>query len=185
MQCHRFLPVFLNSSFEDRMDDSRLSSSGTSSYKPQSDTRSSVPELADDTSIQVLSHLSDSEDQLTDHNEDEARQDAGSQPEPEVSVSMLDRLRAPILSDLARKRKVQSNPPVGMKRSKKGSNSAFAPRSFTPYDRVKEHPGEPLTVSTGKLFCSACREQLSVKSQVLKLHYKICQASEGERTLQD
>ena len=116
VQCQRFLPVFFNSSFEDRMDDSRLSS-------PQSDTqRSSVPELADDTSIQVLSHLSDSEDQLSDHNENhEARQDAGSQPEPEVSVSMLDRLRAPILSDLARKRKVQLNPPVGMKRSKKGS----------------------------------------------------------------
>ena len=123
MPYQRFLPVFFNSSFEDRMDDSRLSSSGTSGYKPQSDTqRSSVPELADDTSIQVLSHLSDSEDQLSDHNENhEARQDAGSQPEPEVSVSMLDRLRAPILSDLARKRKVQSNPPVGMKRSKKGS----------------------------------------------------------------
>ena len=43
----------LNSSFEDRMDDSRLSSSG---YKPQSDTTSSVPELADDKSIQVLSN---------------------------------------------------------------------------------------------------------------------------------
>ena len=104
------------------MDDSRLSSSG---YKPQSDTRSShdssVPELADDKSIQVLS-TSDSEDKLTDHNEDEARQDAGSQPEV---VSMLDRLRPPILLDLARKRKVQSNPPVGMKRSKKGSNSAL------------------------------------------------------------
>lgn len=86
----------LNSSFEDRMDDSRLSSSG---YKPQSDTRSSVPELADDKSIQVLSN-SDCEDQLTDHNEDEARQNAGSQPKV---VSMLDRLRAPTLSDLARK----------------------------------------------------------------------------------
>ena len=90
----------MNSSFEDRMDDSRLSSNG---YKPQSDTRSShnssVPELADDKSIHVLSN-SDSEDQLTDHNEDEAWQDAGSQPE---IVSLLDRLRPPILSDLARK----------------------------------------------------------------------------------
>ena len=156
------------------MDNSRLSSSDT--------YRSSVP---NDTSIQVLSHLSDSEDQLTDHHNEnhETYQDAGSQPEPEVSVSMLDRLRAPILSDLARNRKVQSNPPVGMKRSKKGSNSAFSPKSITPYDRVKEHPGEPLTVSTGKLFCSACKEQLSVKSQVLKLHMKSAKHQKGKERL--
>ena len=51
-----------------------------------------------------------------------------------------------------------------MKQSKKGSTSVFAPKSITPYDHVKEHPGEPLTVSTGKLFYSACREQLSAKS---------------------
>ena len=101
--------------------------------------------------------------QLSDHNEDE--------PQSQV-VSLLDRLKAPKASDLARKRRVQSNPPVGMKRSKKGKNSAFNnPKSITPYDRVKEHPGEPLTVTTGILFCSACREQLSLKSQVIKLHH--------------
>ena len=76
----------------------------------------------------------------------------------------MDRLKAPKASELARKRKVQSNPPVCMKRSKKGRNFAFAPKSITPYDRVKEHPGETLTVTTGTLFCSACREQLSESS---------------------
>ena len=35
---------------------------------------------------------------------------------------MLDRLKAPKASNLARKRKVQSNPPVGMKQGKKGRN---------------------------------------------------------------
>ena len=76
----------------------------------------------------------------------------------------------PKTSDLARKRKVQSNPPVDMKRSKKGRNSAFAPKYITPpYDHVKEHPGDDLTVTTGTLFCSACREQLSVKSQVINI----------------
>lgn len=116
-------------------------------------------------------------DQLTDHIERKARQDAGSEPEV---VSVLDRLKAPTLSDPARKRKVQSNPPVGMKRSNKGSNSAFVPKSITPYDRVKEHPREPLTMRTGKLFCSACREQLSVKSQVLKLHLKSAKHQKGK-----
>ena len=69
MQCQFFACKVLNLSFEDRMDDSRLSavsSSGPSGYKPLSDTRSSVPELPDDRSIQLLSN-SDSEDQLTDH----------------------------------------------------------------------------------------------------------------------
>ena len=142
----------------DHMDTSNSSArlSGSSCI-PQSDTRSSVPELADANSIQVHSS-SDSEDQLSDHNEDEAQ--------PEV-VSLLDMLKAPKASDLARKRKVQSNPPVGMKQS-------FAPKSITPYDRVKEHPGEPLTVTTGTLFCSACREQLSVKYTSHQASHKIC-----------
>ena len=107
-----------------------------------------------DSSIQVSSGY---EDQLSDH-----------EAQSEV-VSLLDRLKSPKASDLARKRRVQSNPPVGMERSKKGKNSALAPKSITPYDRVKEHPGEPLTVTTGALFCSACREQLSVKSHSVQL----------------
>ena len=119
-----------------------------------SDTRS---ELSN--SMQVPS--SDSEDQLS---EDEAQ--------PEVR-SLLDRLKAPKSSDLARKRKVQSNPPVGMKHSKKGRNSVFAPKSITPYDCVKEHPGEPLTVTSGTLLFSL---QIAAFSQVSshQASHKIC-----------
>ena len=85
-------------------------------------------------------------------------------------------LKAPRASDLARKRKVQSNPPVGIKQSKKGRYSAFA---ITPYDRVKEHPGEPLTVTAG----TACREQLLIKSQVIKLHIKSLKHQKGKERL--
>ena len=109
--------------------------------------------------------------QLSSGSENEEDADT-SNSQSQVVVSLLDRLRAPTLSDPSRKRKVQSNPPVGKKRSKKGGNSVFAPKSITPYDRVKEHPGECLTVSNGKLFCCGCREQLSIKSQVLKLHIR-------------
>lgn len=35
---------------------------------------------------------------------------------------------------------------------------------------MKEFPAEPLTVSHGNLFCSACREQLSLKRSILKNH---------------
>lgn len=131
---------------------------------------SSCSESSGHSSIQVLSS-SGYEDQLSDR-----------EAQSEV-VSLLDRLKSPKASDLARKRKVQSNPPVGMKRSKKGKNSALAPKSITPYDRVKEHPGEPLTVTTGTLFCSACREQLSVKSQVIKLHLKSAKHQKGKERL--
>ena len=92
MQCQFFTCEVLSSSIEDRMNDSRLSAVAI---------RSSVPELPDERSIQLLSN-SDSEDQLTDHNENEALQDVGSQPEV---VSLLDRLRPPQLSDLARNKK--------------------------------------------------------------------------------
>ena len=60
--------------------------------------------------------------------------DAGATDEASSTtvVSLLDRLRLPTPSDLARKRSVQSNPPVGRKRSKKGGSSVFAPKSISP-----------------------------------------------------
>ena len=69
-------------------------------------------------------------------------------------------------SDLTRKRKIDSNPPVGQKRPRGQGSSE--PKSVSAKDRVNEFPDECLTVSIlldiyavsrgGKLFCSACRE---------------------------
>ena len=99
-------------------------------------------------------------------------------------VSLLDRLRSPTPSDLSRKRSVQSNPPVGRKRSKKGGSSVFAPKSISPYyDRVKQHPGESLTLRNGKLFCSGCREEVSTKNCVLKQHIKSAKHQRGKERL--
>jgi len=77
----------------------------------------------------------------------ESDDDAGDTDEASsrTVVSLLDRLRSPTPSDLAIKRSVQSNPPVGRKRSKKGGSSVFASTSISPYDRVKQYPGESLT----------------------------------------
>ena len=44
------------------------------------------------------------------------------------------------------------------------------PKSVTPTSRVREFPGEYLTVSDGNLFCSACREPVSLKKSIIKLH---------------
>ena len=38
-------------------------------------------------------------------------------------------------------------------------------------------------MTTGTLFCSACREQLSVKSQVIKLHIKSVKHQKGKERL--
>ena len=87
--------------------------------------------------------------------------------EPQV-VSLLSRLRAPTASDLSRKRRVSTNPPVGTKRSKGSSSSD--PKSVSPTDWVKQYPDQQLTVSAGKLFCRACREELSLKKSVVSHH---------------
>ena len=70
-----------------------------------------------------------------------------------TQLTLLDRLKSPTLSDLARKRKLASNPanpPKGMKRGK-GAVS-HEPQSVTPSQRM---PGENLSVLSGKLFCTA------------------------------
>ena len=84
--------------------------------------------------------------------------------------SLLDKLCSPVPSELARKRKVLTNPPpVGQKRSRGGSSAATL-KSVSPQDRVREFSDDSLCVSAGKLFCRACREELSVKKSVVKNH---------------
>ena len=50
----------------------------------------------------------------------------------------------------------RSNPPKGLKKSK--GDVASEP-SVAATTRVKEFPGERLSVVCGKLFCNACREE--------------------------
>ena len=80
-------------------------------------------------------------------------------------VSLLSRLRSPP-SELVRKRKIRQNPPPP-KGVKQGKGSTVAdPKGVVPTDRVKAYPEEHLTVSNNKLiFCSACREEVSVKKK--------------------
>lgn len=57
---------------------------------------------------------------------------------------------------------------------------ASAPKSVSPHDRAKEYPGECLTVSSHKLFCIACREELTVKKSVVDLHCKSIKDARGK-----
>ena len=93
--------------------------------------------------------------------------------------SLLSHLRA---SDLARKRAVHRNPPPAGKRRSRG-RGANEPKSVTPRQRVSEHPGEWLTVSNKRLFCKACREELSLVSSVINNHLKSTKHQAGKERL--
>ena len=74
--------------------------------------------------------------------------------------SLLDRLKSPAMSELARKRKMKGTP---AKRKKISKGAVVAePLSVAPSKRIKEFPDEKLSVVSGKLFCTACRENLSL-----------------------
>ena len=84
--------------------------------------------------------------------------------------------------------KVKTNvPPVGATRSRCGSSVksfAYTPCSVTPRQQVAEFPGEFLDVSGGELFCTACREEISLKCQVIRLHVHSKKHMTGKECLQ-
>ena len=96
------------------------------------------------------------------------------------ATSLLNVLRAPRPSDLARKRKLRCNP--GKRKTTKTSSN-FDPKGVKPQDRVRKYPNDCLSVSNGKLFCSACREELSLKSSSLTNHLNSQKHKEGKEQL--
>lgn len=87
------------------------------------------------------------------------------------SSTLLNSLRSPTQSELARKRKIRSNhPPVSVRRRINQGKSVHEPKSVSPGVRMSQFPNELLIVSNGILFCSACREPVSLKKSIIKLH---------------
>ena len=99
--------------------------------------------------------------------------------------SLLSRLHRPTSSELSRKRVIDRNPPKGKKRLK-GPNRRSDPKSVTPEQRLKDsrYANECVTVSMGKLFCRACREELSVKSSLINNHIKSNKHIAGKKHLE-
>ena len=123
-------------------------------------------------------------DQGTEQTETDSEQGNGLTSSSSSSIpSLLSVLRAPRLSDLTRKRKTQTN--RGKRKKIRPSSSATSdPKGVKPQDRVKKFPDEQLSVSAGKLFCKACREELSLKSSSLSNHLKSQKHQDGKRRLQ-
>ena len=74
-----------------------------------------------------------------------------------------------------------ANPPKG-KRGCRGVTDA-EPKNITALQRVKAFPDEPLCVSNSKLFCNACREEMSLKMSSVRNHIRCTKHEEGRRRL--
>ena len=109
--------------------------------------------------------------------------DSSSPSSSSTAKTFLSSLRQPAPSKLARIRKVQCNPPIGKKRSAAG-RSAYAPTTVQTFDRVKQYPDEHFIVSAKKLFCTACREEISTKKSVINLHIKSTKHASGKKKFQ-
>ena len=57
------------------------------------------------------------------------------------------------------------------------------PGSVTPAQRVKEFPKEELKVSAGKVFCNACRKELSTKKSTIENHVGSAKHTAGKKRL--
>ena len=57
------------------------------------------------------------------------------------------------------------------------------PKSISPSQRVREFPNEAFSVSTGKLFRNACREELGLKTTVIHPHIQSKRHTSGKECL--
>ena len=96
--------------------------------------------------------------------------DSGSQTPTPSLKNFFDSLRAPARSELMRERKVRVNAPPHTGARKKAPTCTTNPKGVSAAQRAKEFSGEMITVSAGRLFCSACREELSLKRSVVTNH---------------
>ena len=99
------------------------------------------------------------------------------------AISLLSVLKVPTPSDLTRKRKIQCNQAGKHKKTRPSSSIKSEPKGVKPQNRVKKYPNDSLSVSHGKLFCIACREELSLKSSSLVNHLKSQKHKDGKERL--
>ena len=137
-----------------------------------------VVEMAKNEDIEVVSeHSSDDTDSCDNQDEttDLDRSTSGTTSETPELRNFLDRFSAPKQSEFTRKRKIRRNTPKTRKRKSKPTCSND-PKSVTPAQRVLQFPNEEFTRSAGKLFCNACREEVSLKVSIIKMHIHSWQA---------
>lgn len=122
--------------------------------------------IVDGTAVELQVDVAEADESGTHDNRSES---------PAV-LFLLDKLRS-ATSSPSRKR----NPPIGKKKS---SGNTLKDPKVHPSQRLREFPNEGLEVSDfGKLFCSACKETLSVKKSTLSSHLKSTKHVESKTKL--
>ena len=96
--------------------------------------------------------------------------------------SLLSRLKQEPVSSLNRKRKVAQNLPHDGKQ-RKPPCCLSVPKRVTPAQRLREFPNQKLVVSAGKLFCTACKEEVALKKSIIELHIKSDKHTRGKEKL--
>ena len=94
-------------------------------------------------------------------------------------TSLLTRLKQAPPAIVNRKRKIAQNLPFERKRLKHPSHFGD-PKRVTPEQKVKEFSGEKLIVSHGKLFSTACKEEMGLKKSIIELHIKSEKHNRGQ-----
>ena len=74
------------------------------------------------------------------------------------------------------------NPSSGKRRSRSSCQSNL--KGIKPQQRVKEYPTEPFIVSSSKLSCHGCREELPLKKSSISYHIKSTKHSDGKKRLE-
>ena len=128
-----------------------------------------------------LSAASDPFDVESDINSETELTEESETTQNKMVVLLLHRLKSPTATDISRARKTKKNDPPRCKRHCRGALSSD-PKGISPSQRVREFEKESFVVSKGHLgFCSACREQLSMKRSIIRNHI---QSSKHQRSKQ-
>ena len=85
--------------------------------------------------------------------------------------SLLSWLWTPIASEITQKRKLGVNAPPHTGARKKLA-CASDPKGVSIAERARDFSDDMVTVLCGKVFCSVCREELSLKRSIIKNHVR-------------
>ena len=96
--------------------------------------------------------------------------------------SLISVLKVPKHSDLSCSRLVAVNHKAKRPRRSSASSSSD-PQSASPSQRAREFSSEYVCVSGGKLFCKACRDELSLKKSTIEKHVSSAKHSAGKERI--
>ena len=146
------------------------------------DSETNDHENVNDSDLEIISSSTDgAESRLREHEEDHEIITTNLGVIQPQTNSLLNILKAPKASSLVRKRTQARNPPSGKRRCR--GTSANEPKHIDPTQRVKEYKNEPFTVAKKKLFCRACREEVSVKKSIVENHVKSSKHAKGKERM--